>query len=66
MRKRFEPQYDKKGKLSMREKEEENQTAALRLKNEHSAVESDVHARGTRDLDSCSDRTTPTLNNTLP
>jgi hypothetical protein len=46
----------KKGKLSMAEKEVENQPAIKRLRNGHSAVESNIHALETRGLDRCPDR----------
>ena len=46
----------KKGKLSMSEKEEEKQPDILKLKNRHSAVESNIHALETRGLDRCPDR----------
>ena len=46
----------KKGKLSMSEKEEEEQPDILKLKNRHSAVESNIHALETRGLDRCPDR----------
>jgi len=46
----------KKGNLSMPEKEEEKQPDTIKLKNRHSAVESNIHALETRGLDRCPDK----------
>jgi hypothetical protein len=46
----------KKGNLSMSEKEEEQQPDTIKLKNRHSAIESNIHALETRGLDRCPDR----------
>lgn len=46
----------KKGKLNIKEKEEEHQLVFKKLRNKHSAVESNINALEYRGLDKCPDR----------
>jgi hypothetical protein len=52
----------KKGKCSKKEKEIESSPAFKRLKNKHSAIESNINELGHRGLDRCPDRTQRNFN----